>query len=179
MSKPDQKRLGSKIRELRKEMGLTMQQLADLVGVNYTTIYRVETGKVSPSVALLSDIAHHLGHSITSLLAEERNQLTLIRAKDQPLVESEQMALRLLMPKGIINEKISISLGKGSPGEIVGSHETPGYELSYVIRGKCVFKYGDTDHKLEEGDLVYFDGKVKHGVTALEPRGFSAISFRD
>lgn len=179
MARPDQKRLGSKIRELRKDMGLTMQQLADLVGVNYTTIYRVETGKVSPSVVLLSDIAHHLGHSITSLLNEERHRLTIIRAEDQPLVESERMAIRLLIPKGIINEKISISLGKGSQGEIVDSHETPGYELSYVIRGKCVFKYGDTDHKLEEGDLVYFDGKIKHAVRALEPLEFLAIYFRD
>jgi transcriptional regulator with XRE-family HTH domain len=179
MSRPDQKKLGTKIRELRKSMNLTMQQLADLVGVNYTTIYRVETGKVSPSVVLLSDIAYHLGYSITGLLEEERGRLTLIRAKDQPLVESERMALRLLMPKGIINDKISISLGKGSAGEIVDRHETPGYELSYVIRGKCVFKYGDKDHTLEQGDLVYFDGKVKHAVTALEPLEFLAIYFRD
>ncbi len=156
-----------------------MQQLADLVGVNYTTIYRVETGKVSPSVVLLSDIAHQLGSSIMGLLKEEQGQLTLIRAKDQPFVESEAMTLRLLMPKGVINDNISISLGKGSAGEIVDRHETPGYELAYIIRGKCIFRYGDKDHALEQGDLVYFDGKVKHAVTALEPLEFLAIYFRD
>ena len=179
MPRPDQKKLGNKIRELRKNMGLTMQQLADLVGVNYTTIYRVETGKVSPSVVLLSDIAHQLGYSITGLLKEERGQLTLIRAKDQPLVESERMSIRLLMPKGVINDKISISLGKGSAGEIVGRHETPGYELAYIIRGKCVFGHGENEYTLEQGDLVYFDGSVKHAVTALEPLEFLAIYFRD
>ena len=50
-----------------------MQQLADMVGVNYTTIYRVETGKVSPSVVLLSEIAHRLGRSIVSLLETIRH----------------------------------------------------------------------------------------------------------
>ncbi len=49
MENEDQKQLGLKIRELRKKKNLTMQQLA-MVDVNYTTIYRVETGKVSPSV---------------------------------------------------------------------------------------------------------------------------------
>ena len=116
MASTDRSKLGRKIRELRKGIGLTMQQLAERVGVNYTTIYRVETGKVSPSVVLLSDIAHQLGHSILTLLQEERAQLTVIKSSEQPVVESEKMQLRLLVPKGLIDEQISISLGKARPG---------------------------------------------------------------
>lgn len=179
MHRPDKQKLGRKIREIRKDLGLSMQQLAETVGVNYTTIYRVETGKVSPSVVLLSDIAHHLGRSVTSLLEEDRNQITIIRSEDQPAVASEKMSLRLLIPKDLINEKISISLGKGGPGEIIGSHLNPGHELAYIIKGRCLFKYGDTDHELREGDLVYFDGRVGHSVVVQEPLEFLAIYFRD
>ena len=179
MRKSEKENLGLKIREVRKDLGLSMHQLAETVGVNYTTIYRVETGKVSPSVALLSDIAHHLGHSVTSLLEEDRAQITIIRSEDQPVVASEEMSLRLLIPKGLINKKISISLGKGGPGKIIGEHQTPGYELAYIIRGKCLFNYGGTDHELREGDLVYFDGKVGHAVAVQEPLEFMAIYFRN
>jgi transcriptional regulator with XRE-family HTH domain len=179
MPRSDQQKLGRKIRELRKEQGLTMRQLAEMVGVNYTTIYRVETGKVSPSVVLLSDIAHHLGRPITSLLEEEQPRLTIIRLEEQPVVASEKMGLRLLAAKGLINEEISISLGKGGPGEIIGKHQTPGYELAYMIRGRCSFNYGGKDYQLNEGDLVYFDGKVWHAVVAQEPMEFLAIYFRD
>ena len=178
MPRSDQQKLGRKIRELRKERGLTMRQLAEMVGVNYTTIYRVETGKVSPSVVLLSDIAHHLGHPVTSLLEEERTRLTIIKSDEQPVVSSERMGLKLLVPKGLVSEEISISLGKGGPGEIIGRHQTPGYELAYMIRGKCAFNYGGTDYQLNEGDLVYFDGKVWHAVVAQEPMEFLAIYFR-
>ena len=179
MPKSDKQKLGRKIREIRKDLGLTMQQLAETVGVNYTTIYRVETGKVSPSVVLLSDIAQHLGHSVTSLLEEDRDQMTIIRSEDQPVVASEAMSLRLLIPKGLINEKISISLGKGGPGEIIGEHQTPGHELAYIIKGRCLFNYGGTDHELKRGDLVYFDGKVGHAVVVQEPLEFLAIYFRN
>lgn len=173
-----QVQLGRKIRELRKERRLTMRELADLVGVNYTTIHRVETGQVSPSVVLLSEIAHHLGHSIVSLLKEDRSRLTVIRSQDQPVVKSDKMSIRLLVPQGLINDQISISLGKARVGEFVGKHTTEGFELAYIIRGKCVFTHGRDDHELLQGDLVYFDGRIAHSVVAAEPLEFLAIYFR-
>ena len=179
MSRTDQRKLGRKIREFRKEIGLTMQQLAEKVGVNYTTIYRVETGKVSPSVVLLSEIAHQLGHSIVTLLQDERAQLTIIKSHEQPVVASEKMQLSLLVPKGLIDDRISISLGKAETGVFVDKHKTGGFELAYMLSGKCVFRYGNEEYELEEGDLVYFDGKVWHSVMATEPLEFLAIYFRE
>jgi transcriptional regulator with XRE-family HTH domain len=178
-TRPEQRRLGLRIREFRKERGLSMQQLAELVGVNYTTIYRVETGKVSPSVVLLSDIAHQLGHSITSILDNKRAQLTIVRAETQPVVDSDELSIRLLAPQGLVNDKISISLGKAEVGEFVSKHTTDGFELAYIIRGHCVFVYGGEEHELFEGDLIHFDGRVWHSVTAITPLEFLAIYLRD
>ena len=178
MTQTDQRKLGRRIRELRKDIGLTMQQLAEKVGVNYTTIYRVETGKVSPSVVLLSEIAHQLGHSIVTLLKDDRAQLNIIKSENQPVVESEKMQLRLLVPKGLIDEEISISLGKAETGVFVDRHKTEGFELAYIIKGTCEFTYGSDKHELREGDLVYFDGTVWHSVMASEPLEFLAIYFR-
>lgn len=39
---------------------MNMQGFADRLGVSYLTIHRVETNKVSPPVALLSDIGHQV-----------------------------------------------------------------------------------------------------------------------
>ena len=179
MTTSDQVRLGRRIRALRKERGLSMNQLAEMVGVNYTTIHRVETGKVSPSVVLLSEIAHYLGHSIVSLLDEERAQIKFIRAEEQPEVESDLLNIRLLVPKGFVNDNISLSLGKAKVGECVGKHTTEGYELAYILEGSCLFKYGGQDFVMKAGDLVYFDGGVFHAVEALEPFVFMAIHFMD
>jgi transcriptional regulator with XRE-family HTH domain len=179
MKKALQQELGRKIRELRKEKGLTMQQLAEMVGVNYTTIHRVETGRVSPSVVLLSEIAHRLGRSAASLLEDQMAQITLIRKEDQPEVESDKMKLRLLVPQGVINDKISISFCKANPGEFVDKHQTKGFELPIILKGRCVFRYGGRDYEMKEGDLAYFDGNVWHSVMALEPLEFIALYFRE
>lgn len=42
----------NKLIELRKEKGLTQQQLADLVEVSRQTIIAIENGKFNPSVIL-------------------------------------------------------------------------------------------------------------------------------
>jgi len=62
--------VGKRVREIRKNAGLSMKELAEKVGVSFLTIQRIETGKVSPSVALLSEIAYHLNYPLASLVAE-------------------------------------------------------------------------------------------------------------
>jgi transcriptional regulator with XRE-family HTH domain len=179
MKKMLQQQLGRKIRELRKQRGLTMRQLADMVGVNYTTIHRMETGRVSPSVVLLSEIADRLGDSITNLLEDKKAKVTFIRKEDQPAVESAKMKLRLLVPQGLINDKISINFCKADVGEFVGEHQTAGFELPIILKGRCVFRYAGQEYEMKEGDLAYFDGNVSHSVVALEPLEFIALYFRD
>ncbi len=89
------------------------------------------------------------------------------------------MKLRLLVPQGLINDKISINFCKAAVGEFVGEHQTEGFELPIILKGRCVFKYGGKDYEMKEGDLAYFDGNVSHSVVALEPLEFIALYFRD
>ena len=179
MKKALQQQLGRKIRELRREKGLTMQQLAEKVGVNYTTIHRVETGQVSPSVVLLSEIAQRLDCSIVSLLEEKKAQIKIIRKEDQPEVDSHKMRLRLLVPQGMIDDKISISFCTADAGKFVDAHQTQGFELAIILKGQCLFTHGGQDYELKEGDLVHFDGRIRHAVEALEPLEFIALYFRE
>ena len=170
-------KVGSKIRERRKSLGLTMRQLAQRVGVSYLTIHRVEMDKLSPSVALLSNIAEHLGQSIFDFFDEGR--LTIVRGGAAPMIESGKLKLRLLAPKGLIGQGISVSTGESQKGEIVSKHKHRGFELTYIIKGKHRFRYGSEDHELEGGDLIYFDARTPHSVTAFEPIQFISVYFRE
>ena len=66
------KRVGKRIRELRKKQGLTMSQLgADRRGRVYFEkqyVWKMETGRVTPSLAALAHIAKRLDVSLASLL---------------------------------------------------------------------------------------------------------------
>jgi len=170
-------RVGNKIRQARKKLGLNMKEFAQRVGVSYLTIYRVETDKVSPSVALMSDIAYHLGQPIVSFF-DDKKKITIIKAGTAAAVESGNMRVELLLPKGVIDEKISVSLGESQGGEFVSKHSHKGFELTYEIKGSARFKYGNEVHEINEGDLLYFDANVEHSVTAVGPVKFLSIYFR-
>ena len=66
------KRVGARIRALRKKKRLTMSQLgADARGRVYFEkqyVWKMETGRVTPSLAALSHIAKRLRVSLASLL---------------------------------------------------------------------------------------------------------------
>jgi transcriptional regulator with XRE-family HTH domain len=169
--------VGNKVRQTRTKLGLNMKEFAERIGISYLTLFRIETDKVSPSVSLLSEIAHHLGQPITDFL-QEKKQLTLVRKGKAPVVESRKLKLELLLPKGVVNEKVSVSLGDACRGEFVSKHSHRGFEVTYHIRGKSLFRYGAEQYELNEGDLICFDSSVEHSVIALEPVTFLSFYFR-
>lgn len=169
--------VGNKIRTARKRLGLNMNEFARRVGVSYLTIYRVETDKVSPSVALLSEIAHHLGEPIVNFLTEEK-KITIVKGGAGRNVESGKMSLELLIPRGVIGKDISVTKGRAEPGEFVSRHSHDGFELTYLLKGEACFKYGSEAYDLEQGDLIYFDAKVEHSVTARNRNEFLSVYFR-
>jgi transcriptional regulator with XRE-family HTH domain len=171
--------VGDRIRALRKRAGLSMKQLAAKVGVSYLTIYRIETGKVSPSVALLTDIAYHLNYPILSFFDHKENEVIHIKAHKQPVIASEKLQLRLLAPRGLIDEHIAISYGKAEKGEFISKHKNRGFELAYVTKGKSIVKHGNKEYELHKGDLLYYKGETPHTVVALEPHEFIIIHFID
>ncbi len=168
--------IGNRIREARKQLGLNMKEFAQQVGISYITLHRVETDKVSPSVALLSDIAHHLRQPIVNFFDED-SQLKIVRAGTAPTIESMKLKLDLMIPKGVIAPGISVSIGETPGGEFITGHSHSGFELAYQIRGKTVFRYGKEEFEINEGDMLYFDGSVRHSVAAPGPAKFLTIYF--
>jgi transcriptional regulator with XRE-family HTH domain len=169
--------VGNKIRQTRKKLGLNMKEFAERIGISYLTLFRIETDKVSPSVALLSEIAHHLGQPITDFLQEQRD-FTLVRRGEAPVIESRELKLELLLPKGIVDETVSVSLGEARLGEFVSKHSHRGFEVTYHILGRSLFRYGSEEYELSEGDLICFDSSIEHSVIALEPVKFLSVYFR-
>ena len=94
-----------KIREARKQKGMTQEQLADVIGVKRAVISKYENGSITPSILRLEKIARALGvdsheffrDSINSLLEEADRQVdeighqvynnTLITDAVAPLIE--------------------------------------------------------------------------------------------
>ena len=68
----NQQKLGSFIRELRKEQNITQEQLAEQFNVSARTISRWETGHNMPDISLLVEISEFFDVSIPEIINGER-----------------------------------------------------------------------------------------------------------
>ncbi|MBQ7783357.1 MAG: helix-turn-helix transcriptional regulator [Oscillospiraceae bacterium] len=68
----DTKKIGAFLKELRKEKGMTQEQLGERLGVSNKTISRWETGNYMPPVDCLNMLSDIYDISINEILAGER-----------------------------------------------------------------------------------------------------------
>ena len=68
----DQIKIGVFLKELRKEKGLTQEQLAEVLNVSSRTVSRWETGSNMPDISILVEIAGFYDVSIPEIVQGER-----------------------------------------------------------------------------------------------------------
>ena len=115
----NQENIGAFISEMRKEQGMTQEQLAEKLGVSQKSISRWENGKTMPDLSLYAPLCEALDIQVSELLYAkkmtndekaargEKTALSLIMTKSQ--LETFSVFTELLILVGII---ISITLAK-------------------------------------------------------------------
>ena len=68
----NQKKIGSFLKQLRKEKGITQEEFAENLNVSGRTVSRWETGVNMPDISLLVDIAEFFNVSIPEIINGER-----------------------------------------------------------------------------------------------------------
>jgi transcriptional regulator with XRE-family HTH domain len=80
--------IGKRIADLREKRGLTLSQLAKLVGMSKSALWAIEQGKVSSTISTLWKIANALGVTFGELVepslsvAENGVEVRLIERRD-------------------------------------------------------------------------------------------------
>lgn len=70
-NKIDIRRVGWNIRKLREELGMIQKELADLLGIDRTSLSAYETGKRVPDIYMLCKIADIFGISLDTLIGRK------------------------------------------------------------------------------------------------------------
>lgn len=70
-NKIDIRRVGWNIRKLREERGMIQKELADLLGIDRTSLSAYETGKRVPDIYMLCKIADIFGISLDTLIGRK------------------------------------------------------------------------------------------------------------
>ena len=99
----DQKKIGGFLKELRREKGVTQEQLAERLGVSSRTVSRWETGSNLPDLDLLMVLADYHGVELRELLDGERKDTTMnpelketvVKVPDYSSQEKQKFARRM------------------------------------------------------------------------------------
>ena len=84
----DQNKIGRFICDMRKQRGMTQEQLGETLGVTNKTVSRWETGKYMPDIDKLQELSAVLGISINELLAGEKiaDAASFVKKADENIV---------------------------------------------------------------------------------------------
>lgn len=61
----ERERIGKMVAEMRNSKGYTIRGLAELCGISYQNITKIENGKYNVSIDILSKVANALGYEIS------------------------------------------------------------------------------------------------------------------
>lgn len=156
--------LGPAIRRVRRERGLTLEQVAGEVGSSVAHLSRLESGTRQPSLEGLLRVAAALGVEVGELLeaSEEPGPGTVVRGGTAPIHEAHGFRFQSLTPEagpeGLAAMKIVFPADRHEPE--YKEHE--GEEWIYVLSGRLRLMLGGEATVLEPGDAAYFNGLLPH-----------------
>jgi transcriptional regulator with XRE-family HTH domain len=154
--------IGPKIRELRQQKGLSLQQLAQRSGVSAAAIHKIERNGMVPTITTLMKLAGALNRSVAYLIEEQEQEdrpAMLIRAADRRPVFTSKGGLDLHGISGpygrffMAGARATVEPGADSGPKRM---EHPGEELVYVLAGTLCFEVGDEEYRLRRGDALHF-----------------------
>ncbi|MEW6002526.1 MAG: helix-turn-helix domain-containing protein [Nitrospirota bacterium] len=158
--------IGTKIKELRTNIGMSQKELADRVDLTPSFISQLENNQISPSLNSFIQICNALGISPADILEGKMTESAGWLIKKEKIFSNLLISENGLKSFGIVRDgDISGSLIVIEPySEIEKSFFTAeGRKLIHVMKGKVSVVIKGKEESLKEGDFVY----LKEGVSSL------------
>ena len=166
--------VGIRIKTLREEKGLSLDELSKLTGFDIGFLSGIETNRVQPQLGTIIKLSKALDSALSRIISEVGDKLySIIRKNEQKVVsrstsqkgEKQIYTYKNLAPevKGRHMEALIVKLEIDPEGEI-SVHE--GEEFIYILSGVVSLKIGDDFFELEPGDSVYYLSTTPHCIAA-------------
>jgi transcriptional regulator with XRE-family HTH domain len=159
--------IGPKVRKLRQEQRLSLQQLAVKAEISAAAIHKIERNDMVPTITTLLKIASALDRSVTYFVEEEGSPepVAFTPAGDRPGVFTPHKGLTLEGISGPYTPfRSAAAVATIAPGANSGSKLLAhgGEELVFTLDGALVFEIAGVRHEVGAGDALHFMGDQPH-----------------
>ncbi len=166
--------IGERIKSLREERQLSLEQLSNLTGFDIQLLSNIEGNKVQPQLGTLMKLAKALDSAFGRLISGVGDKHYSVTRKGEQKVVSRSTSqkgkrqiytYKSLAPevKGRHMEALIVQLEQ-NPDDKMSVHE--GEEFIYVLDGIVTLKIGDDRFELDRGDSVYYLSTTPHLVAS-------------
>lgn len=157
--------IGSLLRARRKELGMTLQELAKRADLSAAFLSQAENGKATPSIISLISIAKALDTDVHYFITPPAAKSLVRRAAEPKVIEMDSPVTYHRLDADIRNQRMSALYMEVPPNvSLPVSHRDEGEDFFYVLRGEVEQTIGDDVFTLKRGDSAHHNTQVDHQV---------------
>ncbi len=166
--------LGQRVRELRRELGLTLEQASKQAGLARSTLSKIENGQMSPTYEALKKLASGLQISVPQLFTppekEQVNGRMSLTREGEGAAHVTATYEHTLMAESLTKKKMlpyRARIRARAMEEFDGWVRHDGEEFLYVLTG-VVTLYTEFYEPIEmrRGDSAYYDASMGHNLVS-------------
>ncbi len=166
--------VGQRIRKIREEKGLALDELSRLTGFEVQFLSSIEKNEAQPQLGTVIKLSKALDSAFGRLVSGVGDKLYSITRKNERRTvarstsrtgKKQVYTYKSLAPevKGRHMEALIVQL-EVDPDREISVHE--GEEFIFVLNGIVVLEIGDDKFELEPGDSVYYLSTTPHHIAA-------------
>jgi transcriptional regulator with XRE-family HTH domain len=166
------KAIGQRIRLIRGEKGLSLQDIAERTGFTKSYLSQIENLKREPPISTLAKIAYVLGVDLAFLIPSEIQNIEIpsitIVKKGEGKIGYVQYGKKECLYESLSSHKpdrlMDGYIVKMDAGFVSEPFQHEGQEIVYVLEGTHEFIYDGKTYIFEEGDSYFFESGKTHYV---------------
>jgi transcriptional regulator with XRE-family HTH domain len=174
---------GRRVRYLRRQRSLSLEQLSEATGLNKSYLSRIERELAIPTITTALKVTKAFGIGIGQLLGESAGDLDICvvrKGEGKPFMKyagGKDGGNYLSIAAARTYKKMepflmspSTEFQSDTPFSFLGEH------FVYVLSGRFEIEFPDRTVQLDEGDAIYFDSHIPHRTRSVGKQRAQVLS---
>lgn len=175
--------IGMRLKGLREAFDLSPEDFAKSCDIPVEEYLEYEKGKKDLTISILKTISQKYNVDISVLMFDDEPRMSsyFLTRKGKGLAVKRVEAYDYQTLAGGFNNRkadvFEVVVEPKSDSDEIFHRSHDGQEFNFVLEGRMLLQINGKDLILEEGDSIYFDSKLPHGMLALDgkPVRFIAV----
>ena len=167
--------IGTRIREMREIIGYTVDEMAALTDTSAEEYCEYEAGLIDFPFSFIHKCALAFGLEITDILEGHSAKLSAytVTRKGQGQVTADEEGINIANLAPMFKKKLAepywvkYEYSEELQNQPIHVTKHSGQEFDLVLSGKLKIQIGEHTEILEEGDSIYYNSSVNHGMIAV------------